>query len=554
MCKKLTPQKQHRPRASSHTSTHCCSDTEGRSTSTRETKLLDSTGNKPVIMKDTPTQLRPKTDRGSKRLDGTSATGYLGVQVRMPVRDLLRKLRLSKGFDPSEIQRYPGERKRVTTSGTRKKRQNQLPSEALEDLAIIVEVLEEDLKANKLCRCIGEFFPSPYFPHSIGQQLGETLPSCLLKSIVPGSGPVLQRKVFLTLCLFSDREMQTTFTSSSQTPLPSPGGHPGSSGDEAEDLSPHHMVIFTHNDTEYKGHSSQEFVIQSNSSPCYWDSLQDQARDPHGYAATQWSWETQPFFQLQPPREENLLRSVSDLELPEFQKGGGILLHNVVSQRRRCLASSIGQQIASVNWLDVKDARGQTQEDPHSPPWNLNNSTPCPPPQTALHLAAQRNQHLLLSDLILLGADVNVRDGLGRTCLHLSAEKGNFRTLEVLRNFMNSGVHINVKAKDMNGNSALHCAVEALHVVDWELEFCTDIRRVEVLTLQKEHLKETMKCLLQMEELHHTQTCRNKVIDGEGNLNIYNDVARSAVQNVGQGHKVQVGWASPVYGNTLSMW
>ncbi|XP_023672033.1 uncharacterized protein [Paramormyrops kingsleyae] len=501
MCKKLTPQKQHRPRASSHTSTHCCSDTEGRSTSTRETKLLDSTGNKPVIMKDTPTQLRPKTDRGSKRLDGTSATGYLGVQVRMPVRDLLRKLRLSKGFDPSEIQRYPGERKRVTTSGTRKKRQNQLPSEALEDLAIIVEVLEEDLKANKLCR-----------------------------------------------------EMQTTFTSSSQTPLPSPGGHPGSSGDEAEDLSPHHMVIFTHNDTEYKGHSSQEFVIQSNSSPCYWDSLQDQARDPHGYAATQWSWETQPFFQLQPPREENLLRSVSDLELPEFQKGGGILLHNVVSQRRRCLASSIGQQIASVNWLDVKDARGQTQEDPHSPPWNLNNSTPCPPPQTALHLAAQRNQHLLLSDLILLGADVNVRDGLGRTCLHLSAEKGNFRTLEVLRNFMNSGVHINVKAKDMNGNSALHCAVEALHVVDWELEFCTDIRRVEVLTLQKEHLKETMKCLLQMEELHHTQTCRNKVIDGEGNLNIYNDVARSAVQNVGQGHKVQVGWASPVYGNTLSMW
>ncbi|XP_048838457.1 uncharacterized protein LOC125712466 isoform X1 [Brienomyrus brachyistius] len=492
--------------------------------------------NKPAIMRDTPTQLRPKTNRGSKRLDGT---GYLGVQVRMPVRDLLRKLRLSKGLDPSEIKRYPGteqnasgERKRVTTSGTRKKRQNQLPSEALEDLAIIVEVLEEDLKANKLCRCIGEFFPSPYFPHSIGQQLGETLPSCLLKSIVPRSGPVLQRQVFLTLCLFSDREMQTTFTPSSQTPLPSPGGHTGSSGDEAEDLSSHHMVIFTHTNAEYKGHSSEEFVIQSKSSPCFWEGLQDQARDPHGYAATQCSWETHPFFQLQQPRGKNLLRSVSDQDLTEFQKGGGILLHNVVSQGQRCLASSIGQQVASVNRLDVKDAAGKT----------------------ALHLAAQRNQHLLLSDLILLGADVNVRDGHGRTCLHLSAEKGNFRTLEVLRNFMNSGVHINVKAKDMNGNSALHCAAEALHVVDWELQFCTDARRVEVLTLQKEHLKETMKGLLQMEELHHMQTYRSKVIDGEGNPNIYNDVARSAVQNVGQDDKGQVGWGSPVYGHALSMW
>ncbi|XP_048838458.1 uncharacterized protein LOC125712466 isoform X2 [Brienomyrus brachyistius] len=439
--------------------------------------------NKPAIMRDTPTQLRPKTNRGSKRLDGT---GYLGVQVRMPVRDLLRKLRLSKGLDPSEIKRYPGteqnasgERKRVTTSGTRKKRQNQLPSEALEDLAIIVEVLEEDLKANKLCR-----------------------------------------------------EMQTTFTPSSQTPLPSPGGHTGSSGDEAEDLSSHHMVIFTHTNAEYKGHSSEEFVIQSKSSPCFWEGLQDQARDPHGYAATQCSWETHPFFQLQQPRGKNLLRSVSDQDLTEFQKGGGILLHNVVSQGQRCLASSIGQQVASVNRLDVKDAAGKT----------------------ALHLAAQRNQHLLLSDLILLGADVNVRDGHGRTCLHLSAEKGNFRTLEVLRNFMNSGVHINVKAKDMNGNSALHCAAEALHVVDWELQFCTDARRVEVLTLQKEHLKETMKGLLQMEELHHMQTYRSKVIDGEGNPNIYNDVARSAVQNVGQDDKGQVGWGSPVYGHALSMW
>lgn len=51
--------------------------------------------------------------------------------------------------------------------------------------------------------------------------------------------------------------------------------------------------------------------------------------------------------------------------------------------------------------------------------------------QTALHLAAQRNQHLIVADLISLGANVNARDQYGKTCLHLSAEFGYIRVLEV---------------------------------------------------------------------------------------------------------------------------
>lgn len=51
--------------------------------------------------------------------------------------------------------------------------------------------------------------------------------------------------------------------------------------------------------------------------------------------------------------------------------------------------------------------------------------------QTALLHAAKHNQHLMVADLIHLGANVNVRNKLGKTCLHLSAEKGYVRVLEV---------------------------------------------------------------------------------------------------------------------------
>lgn len=51
--------------------------------------------------------------------------------------------------------------------------------------------------------------------------------------------------------------------------------------------------------------------------------------------------------------------------------------------------------------------------------------------QTALLHAAQHNHHLMVADLILLGANVNETDNSGKTCLHLSAEKGYVRVLEV---------------------------------------------------------------------------------------------------------------------------
>lgn len=56
---------------------------------------------------------------------------------------------------------------------------------------------------------------------------------------------------------------------------------------------------------------------------------------------------------------------------------------------------------------------------------------PFNPLKTALHIAVQKNHHLIASDLLSLGADVNARDDLQKTALHLCAEKGYLRVLEV---------------------------------------------------------------------------------------------------------------------------
>lgn len=58
------------------------------------------------------------------------------------------------------------------------------------------------------------------------------------------------------------------------------------------------------------------------------------------------------------------------------------------------------------------------------------------PSQTALHLAAEKNQHLMVSDLISLGASVNEQDSSGKTPLHLCAENGYLRVLQVNWGFM----------------------------------------------------------------------------------------------------------------------
>ncbi|KAF7699889.1 hypothetical protein HF521_002847 [Silurus meridionalis] len=93
--------------------------------------------------------------KGKNALRTKADRTYLGVRVRMPVKDMLRDIRIAKGMDPIEMQMKEnkgskGDKKRVNISGGRRNRLvGKCQTKSLEDeFAIIVEVLEEDLKTS----------------------------------------------------------------------------------------------------------------------------------------------------------------------------------------------------------------------------------------------------------------------------------------------------------------------------------------------------------------------------------------------------------------------
>lgn len=88
--------------------------------------------------------------------------------------------------------------------------------------------------------------------------------------------------------------------------------------------------------------------------------------------------------------------------------------------------------------LDIKDSEGKVTNNHtcifsecQSLNKHINVAWACFSSQTPLHLAAQKNQHFMVADLVSLGANVNAKDRYGKTCLHLSAENGYIRVLEV---------------------------------------------------------------------------------------------------------------------------
>lgn len=74
--------------------------------------------------------------------------------------------------------------------------------------------------------------------------------------------------------------------------------------------------------------------------------------------------------------------------------------------------------------------------------------------QTALLYAAKQNQHLMVADLISLGANINETNNWGKSCLHLSAENGYIRVLEVRISFSSkrsSGFGLSTISQDSDG-------------------------------------------------------------------------------------------------------
>ncbi|NXB26037.1 IKBZ inhibitor, partial [Rhagologus leucostigma] len=443
---------------------------------------------------------------------------YMGVRVKMPVRELLRKIRLSQGLEPahgkdtscllpSPIFRPP----RLLLLFQSKQSAGQSPK-GLEDLDILVEVLQEDLNKSQL----REEPPHPV-PDGVWQGFSTDLQSSRWESVgseeaagglqgrrhssaglhpepcLKDFHPILQGREQRSAGLHPEPclkdfhpilraeaapsfhgEQRSTHGSSS------PGtfcraGEKGSSW-WMQDALPSSQEDFPRNspprDTPALLSPAEMLLEARTGSP-----------DPEGRSRptpisfTQQDLSALSFFQFQLHREESLLRNIPAEKLLAPDENGNRLLHKAVAQGRRALTFALAQRFASLNKIDEKDAEERT----------------------ALHLAAEKNQHLMVSDLISLGASVNEQDSSGKTPLHLCAENGYLRVLEVLKNCKDSGVCVEVDVPDHYGLTPLHCAALAHTVLVTESHrTARDTDEGRFLRLRKGQILEGILCLLQM--------------------------------------------------------
>ncbi|XP_051966771.1 NF-kappa-B inhibitor zeta-like isoform X2 [Xyrauchen texanus] len=431
------------------------------------------------------------TQSGRKKQKSISEKKYLGVRVRMPVRDMLKSIRIAKGIDPKDLQGKQskasnGDKKRVNTGAYRK---NSLKQQAknLEELAIIVEVLEEDLKTCQSYEAPNKSLSASYCSEFRENFSGE---DATQQGLMTMYGPENEFPLSPSYSLLSENSPVHSVCSSYPSPFYNQstdvflGNQEEYSSCDSEDYrydDQYGMTYSPANSSEYLVPSPQEsFHFSPNSE--YWEYTPQKMNYPPWPCSQPDEGSRMAFFWAQMEREENLLKEISDQELLAADINGKILLHRVVEDGKRALVYVIAKRMAAMKKLDIKDSEGKTP----------------------LHLAAQRNQHFMVTDLLSLGANINEKDRYGKTCLHLSAENGYIRVLEVLKGFMRNGIYIHLEERDANGLSALQCAAVALKHTVREMELCESAGQVRLHTLRKEQMMETLECLLEMECYLHT--------------------------------------------------
>ncbi|NXQ17121.1 IKBZ inhibitor, partial [Peucedramus taeniatus] len=407
---------------------------------------------------------------------------YMGVRVKMPVRELLRKIRLSKGLEPA-----PGKDTscllpspfflpaRLLLLFQSKQSAGQTPK-GLEDLDILVEVLQEDLNESQLRE-----EPRHPVPGGFWQGFSRELQSCRWESVgskeaaggLQGPAELHPEPCWRDFHPVLRGQAEPSFHGQQESVQRS--GSPGMfsrTGEKGSSCWVQDALLSSQR--AFPGSPPSQECFSRNSPP---------QKDVEGHlrltpnSFTRQDLSALSFFQFQLHREENLLRNIPEEKLLAPDENGNRLLHKAVAQGRRALTFALAQRFASLNKLDEKDAEKRT----------------------ALHLAAEKNQHLMVSDLISLGANVNEQDSSGKTPLHLCAENGYLRVLEVLKSCKNNGVCVEVDLPDHYGLTPLHCAALAHTVLVAESQgTARDTSTGRFLRLRRAQILEGILCLLQM--------------------------------------------------------
>ncbi|XP_063662147.1 NF-kappa-B inhibitor zeta isoform X2 [Pan troglodytes] len=184
-------------------------------------------------------------------------------------------------------------------------------------------------------------------------------------------------------------------------------------------------------------------------------------------------------FQWQVEQEESKLANISQDQFLSKDADGDTFLHIAVAQGRRALSYVLARKMNALHMLDIKEHNGQS----------------------AFQVAVAANQHLIVQDLVNIGAQVNTTDCWGRTPLHVCAEKGHSQVLQAIqKGAVGSNQFVDLEATNYDGLTPLHCAVIAHNAVVHELQRNQQPHSPEVqeLLLKNKSLVDTIKCLIQM--------------------------------------------------------
>ncbi|CAH2320271.1 NF-kappa-B inhibitor zeta-like [Pelobates cultripes] len=184
------------------------------------------------------------------------------------------------------------------------------------------------------------------------------------------------------------------------------------------------------------------------------------------------------FFEFQIMHEEEKLCNPSiDKGITTLDEDESRLLFSAISDGKRAQAYVLARRLTMCNKINVKDSNKRT----------------------ALHVAAEKNQHLIFQDLLGFGANINERDSNGKSPLHICASYGHVNVMEVLKNTKETGQDLQVEALDSSGLTPLHYAVLAHNFTVKEYEnrhLKKDVKKC--LHYRKGGLLQGVKCLLQM--------------------------------------------------------
>ncbi|KAM4047802.1 NF-kappa-B inhibitor zeta [Anomaloglossus baeobatrachus] len=181
------------------------------------------------------------------------------------------------------------------------------------------------------------------------------------------------------------------------------------------------------------------------------------------------------FFHWQIEQEENKLCILSTEQLLSQDADGDTLLHIAVAQGRRARCYVIAQKMAALHMLDIKEHNKQS----------------------AFQLAVAANQHLIVQDLISLGAQIDTTDLWGRTPLHVCAERGYSQVLQAIQKSASaSNQYVDVDAVNYDGLTPLHCAVIAHNALVQRLQF--SMPATDDLLMKNKAMVDTVKTLLHM--------------------------------------------------------